>query len=138
MSVEKNLLCVEENGSLSFGDHTLREKKKLDQFEYRGDIYKVKTFSGITKLEKNGMFVYESVPGSTVTGFAEREDGVRFFVAAASDVQFTLELSPETEYEVLVNGASTGKMRTNMSGKLIVSVELSADESAEVQVKACR
>ena len=28
-------------------------------------------------------------------------------------VQFTLELAPESEYEVLLNGVSAGKMATN-------------------------
>ena len=41
-------------------------KTKKDGFEFQGDIYKVKTFKEITKLEKNGMFVYESVPGTAV------------------------------------------------------------------------
>ena len=31
----------------------------------QGDLYKVKTFKEITKLERNGMFVYESVPGTS-------------------------------------------------------------------------
>lgn len=35
-----------------------------------GDLYKVKTFKEITKLERNGMFVYESVPGTAVTDFS--------------------------------------------------------------------
>lgn len=138
MSDLKELLRIEEDGSLSFGDHTLKEKKKLDQFEYRGDVYKVKTFSGITKLEKNGMFVYESVPGSAVLHFNEQEDGVSFSVKGVSDIQFTLELAPETEYEVLIDGETTGCMKTNMSGKLSVSVELSADKQADVQVRQCR
>ena len=34
----------------------------MNDFEFCGDLYKVKTFFEITKLEKNGMFVYESVP----------------------------------------------------------------------------
>lgn len=75
MSVVKELLRGEQNGSISFGDYTLDKKAKLDNFEHGGDIYKVKTFYEITKLEKNGLFVYESVPGSAVTGFTEKENG---------------------------------------------------------------
>ena len=63
MAIVKELLRTEEDGRLSFGDYTLASKTKLDNFEFEGDLYKVKTFSEITKLEKNGMFVYESVPG---------------------------------------------------------------------------
>ena len=62
MAAVKELLRVEEDGTLSFGDFTLAQKTKLDNFEFEGDVYKVKTFSEITKLERNGMFVYETVP----------------------------------------------------------------------------
>ena len=64
MATVKELLRAEEDGTLSFGDYTLASKTKLDNYEVEGDLYTVKTFSEITKLEKNGMFVYESVPVS--------------------------------------------------------------------------
>ena len=41
-------------GHSVFGDYTLASKTKLDGFEFQGDLYKVKTFKEITKLEKNG------------------------------------------------------------------------------------
>ena len=53
MAAVKELLRAENDGTLSFGDYTLGSKTKLDGFEFQGDIYKVKTFSEITKLEKN-------------------------------------------------------------------------------------
>ena len=58
MTVIKELLRTEEDNTLSFGDYSLSKKAKLDNFEFEGDIYKVKTYQEITKLEKNGMFVY--------------------------------------------------------------------------------
>lgn len=137
MAAVKELLRVEGNGTLSFGDYTLAAKTKKDNFEFEGDIYKVKTFSEITKLEKNGMFVYESVPGSAVENFSETGSEVAFTVSALSDVQFTLELEPESEYEVFINGDSAGKMGTNLSGKLSVSVELGAEQSTQIKVVKC-
>ena len=137
MATVKELLRAENDGTLSFGDYTLPIKTKKDNFEFEGDIYKVKTFAEITKLEKNGMFVYESVPGSTVENFKETDAEVTFTVSAPEDVQFTLELEPESEYEVLIDGESAGKMNTNLSGKLSVSVELSADQSAAIKVVKC-
>ena len=130
MAAVKELLRAENDGSLSFGDYTLSEKTKKD-------IYKVKTFSEITKLERNGMFVYESVPGSAVEGFKETDSEVAFSVSAKGDVQFTLELEPECEYEVFIDGESAGKMRTNLSGKLSVSVELSEGQEATMRVVKC-
>ena len=137
MAALKELLRAENDGTLSFGDYTLTAKTKKDNYEFEGDIYKVKTFSEITKLEKNGMFVYESVPGSAVEKFKETENEITFSVSAQGDVQFTLELEPESEYEVFIDGVSAGKMSTNLSGKLSVSVELSADQNVPVKVVKC-
>lgn len=137
MSTVKELLRAENDGTLSFGDYTRASKTKFDNYEFEGDIYKVKTFAEITKLEKNGMFVYESVPGSTVENFKETDSEVTFKVSAPEDVQFTLELEPESEYEVFIGGGSAGRMTTNLSGKLSVSVELTSDESTEVRVVKC-
>lgn len=137
MATVKELLRAENDGTLSFGDYTFASKTKKDGFEFKGDLYKVKTFAEITKLEKNGMFVYESVPGSTVENFKETETEVEFTVSAPEDVQFTLELEPESEYEVFIAGESAGKMGTNLSGKLSVSVELNADQSAAIKVVKC-
>ena len=130
MAAVKELLRAENDGSLSFGDYTLSEKTKKDNYEFEGDIYKVKTFSEITKLERNGMFVYESVPGSAVEGFKETDSEVAFSVSAKGDVQ-------ECEYEVFIDGESAGKMRTNLSGKLSVSVELSEGQEATMRVVKC-
>ena len=62
MAVVKELIRTEENGAISFGDYELAQKSKLSDYQHQGDMYKVKTFKEITKLERNGMFVYESVP----------------------------------------------------------------------------
>jgi len=61
MAVVSDLINVQED-SLEFGNYELGSKTKKDGFEFQGDIYKIKTFNEITKLEKNGLFVYESVP----------------------------------------------------------------------------
>ena len=40
----------------------------------------MKTFSEITKLERNGMFVYESVPGTAVMNLNATDTGLTFQV----------------------------------------------------------
>ena len=124
MAVISELIRTEENGKLSFGDYTLAAKAKLDNFEKDGDIYKVKTFKEITKLERNGLFVYESVPGTAVMDFEETADTVTFTVEGPEDAQITLGLEEETEYEIDIAGAVAGTMKTNLGGKLSLSVEL--------------
>ncbi|MCB6203975.1 endosialidase [Extibacter muris] len=134
MAAVKELLKAEADGTLSFGDYTLDSKTKLDGFEFQGDLYKVKTFSEITKLEKNGMFVYESVPGTAVESFKATEEEVSFKVSGTQDAQFTLELEADSEYTVYMDGADAGDMKTNLSGKLSVSAELEPDKCVEVKV----
>lgn len=132
MAVVKELLRKEENDTLSFGDYTLAEKSKVEDFAFKGDLYKVKTFKEITKLEKNGLFSYESVPGTSVTGFAETENGVSFTVEGAEDAQITLGLEEDATYKVTIGGEEAGEMVTNMGGKLVLSVELA--DAGEVSV----
>lgn len=137
MSVVEQLIRREDNGSLSFGNYLLDTKTKKSDFEYEGDLYKVKTFNEITKLEKNGVFVYESVPGSTVTNFTADGTGVSFSVEAAKDIGFTLELEPSQEYKVFLDDMELGTMKTNLGGKLNVSIELDEGKKAAVKVSKC-
>ena len=62
MAVIEELIRLEDNGSISFGNYLMDEKKKVLDFEVCGNLYKVKTYKDITKLEKNGKMLFESVP----------------------------------------------------------------------------
>ncbi len=133
MAVIEELLRSEANGAISFGNHTLAKKAKVEDFKHAGDLLKVKTYNEITKLEKNGMFLYESVPGTSVLQFQENEKGVEFTVEGDADAQITVGLTDDTEYEVFVGGTSMGRMKTGLGGKLSLSVELAG--AGEVAVK---
>ena len=135
MAVMEELIRSEEDGTLSFGNYALEEKSKVNDFEHTGDVYKVKTFREITKLERNGMFVYESVPGTAVEHFACTEDEVQFQVEAAEDVQITLGMADDTEYKVYVDDIQVGKMKTGLGGKLTISLEMEAGKAVSVSVK---
>ncbi len=134
MAVVEELLRSEDNGSISFGNYQLASKAKLENYEHAGDIYKVKTFQDMTKLEKNGLFLYESVPGTSVHDFCESEQGISFGVEGSQDAQITLGVSDDAEYEVIVAGQSAGIMKTNLSGKLSVSVELEGGKEVDVKL----
>ena len=133
MAVVKELLRSEADGAISFGNHKLEQKAKVEDYKHAGDLLKVKTFREITKLEKNGMFLYESVPGTSVTGFTEKENGVEFTVEGDEDAQITVGLEDDMEYQVFVGGKNIGTMKTGLGGKLSLSVELEA--AGEVSVK---
>jgi len=133
MAVVKELLRKDGDNTLSFGDYTLATKSKVEDFEFNGSLYKVKTFNEITKLERDGAFVYESVPGTAVNSFRLTDGGVEFLVSGDADAEITIELSENTEYEVTVNGKSN-KMTTGISGKLSFSVNLAGEGETTVKV----
>ena len=134
MAIVEELIRKSEEG-IDFGNYKLASKAKLEGFSFEGDMYKIKTFKEITKLERNGLFAYESVPGTAVFNYKRSENGVSFSVEGEADAQITLELGEEKEYEIEVDGVSAGKMKTNLGGKLTISVETKEDIETHVVVK---
>jgi hypothetical protein len=134
MAVVEELIRKENDGTISFGNYALDVKSKVSDFEHQGDIYKVKTFQEITKLEKNGMFVYESVPGTAVFHLDAKDDQISFEVTGKDTAQITLELEAEKEYEIYKNNSNLGKMKTNLGGKLVLSIELEEDNKNLIRV----
>lgn len=135
MAVIDELIREEETGALSFGNFALATKTKKDGFQYQGDSYKIKTFREITKLERNGMFVYESVPGTVVHDFRATDKAVNFVVEGEEDSQITLELEAEKEYKIHIDKVYVGKMKTNLGGKLNLSVELEPAKMVDILVE---
>lgn len=134
MAAVSELIRVEDDGTLSFGDYTKKEKTKKSDFKANGGIYKVKTFNEITRLECDDEFVFESDPGTAVFHFLSKDDGVSFEVEGHKDADITVGLEPEAEYDIVINGTDSGKMKTNLGGKLTISVEL-GDKTAKVDIK---
>ena len=135
MTCVEEVLRNEKDGKVSFGNHSLSEKKKVENFASGNDILKCKSFKEMTRLEKNDLFVYESEPGTSVFNFSEDKDGVSFEVCGDCDAQITVGLAEDTEYSVSIDGADNGKMKTNLSGKLSFSVELSEDKPVSIKIK---
>ena len=134
MSVVKDLITENADGSVSFGDYELDTKAKKSDLEVRGDRYKVKTFRESTRLECNDALVYESEPGTAVHDFVRTEEGVSFRVECPQDCQVVLGLTDEATYRVVVDGRDTGMMGTGRGGKLVLSVEVGESGSTKIEV----
>ncbi|MCD7885397.1 MAG: endosialidase [Lachnospiraceae bacterium] len=137
MSGISELICTEEDGTLSFGNHVLSEKSKKYDYEHDGDLYKVKTFADITRLERNGLFVYESVPGTTVRHFHATGNGVSFEVEGEKDAQIILGMEDDAQYKIYLQDVNIGAVKTGMGGKLVLSVETGA-AAGPVSVKVVK
>ena len=127
MATIKELIRTEAAGGLSFGNYELDTNN--------GDLYKVKTFRELTRLERNEMFVYESVPGTTVLDMKLGGNGMVFFVEGTENTQVTVELEPDTEYKVIVDDVNLGNMKTNLGGKLSFSVDLNPGTAVKAEIE---
>ena len=134
MAVIEELIRLEDDGSISFGNYLMDKKKKVLDFEVCGNLYKVKTYKDITKLEKNGKMLLEAVPGATVHNFTMDAKTVAFEAESSDDVQITMELEPEKEYKLTVDDVIVGKINSNIGGKINFSLELS-NKSASVKIE---
>ena len=54
MTVVKELIRSELDGTLSFGDYTLDTKTKKDGFEFQGDIYKAVSYTHLGIIRQRG------------------------------------------------------------------------------------
>ncbi|PKM49785.1 MAG: endosialidase [Firmicutes bacterium HGW-Firmicutes-7] len=121
----EELIRVEDQGAISFGNYLADSKQKKQDFEVDGDVYKVKTYSSMTRLEKNSRLLYESIPGTTVYNFSLDEKELSFIVEGVEDAQITVELETEQEYKIYIDQMQLGKMKSNLAGKLNLSVDFS-------------
>lgn len=135
MSAVKEIIRTESNGAISFGDYTLDSKTKVEDYAVGANLYKVKTFKELTKLEKDGLFVYESEPGTAVVDFNTVDEGVTFTVSGDKDAMITVGLAEDTEYNVTVGEKAVGTIKTNLAGKLSISVELEQKGEVAVTIK---
>ena len=60
-----------------------------------------------------------------------------FEVEAPSDISFTLEMEPSTEYKLVVDGVSAGRIPTNVGGKLNASLSLNEGAKSSVKIVKC-
>ncbi|MDR0963896.1 MAG: endosialidase [Clostridium sp.] len=129
----QELIRNEADGGISFGNYEATQKMKLDNFQNAGNLYKVKTFREITKLEKNGLFLYESVPGTTVYNFKESDNEITFTVEGNEDAQITVGLKESQNYEVFVDEVSVGTINSGLGGKVSMSTELEAKQTVSLR-----
>ena len=134
MAVVNEIIRVENDGALSFGNYELPEKTKVLDFEVDGRLYKAKTFCEVTKLKRDGALVYESIPGTAVHNFKITDKGLNFSVEGGGSSQITLELEANTEYKLTISDVVVGNVKSTVSGKVNFSVDCTK-EAQSVKLK---
>ncbi|WP_069999476.1 endosialidase [Cellulosilyticum sp. I15G10I2] len=135
MAVVNEIIRVENDGALSFGNYELPEKTKVIDFEVDGRLYKAKTFCEVTKLKRDGALVYESIPGTAVHNFKITDKEISFLVEGSGSSQVTLELESNTEYKLVISDVIVGNIKSTLSGKVNFSVDCTKEAQTIVLKK---
>lgn len=123
MSIVNEILKA-ENNYLCFGNYLVTEKQKLEDFAFNGDKYKVKTHNEITRLEKNGQMILETVPGSAVHKFSMNENEISFEAEGFKNTQVTLEVEPKQNYKLEIDDVVISTTKSSSFGKFSFSLTL--------------
>jgi hypothetical protein len=125
MSVIEELIRLENDGTLSFGNYLVNTKKKVLDFDVDGDLYYVKTYNEITKIEKNSKLLLEAVPGATIHNLKMNDKTATFSIESNVDVDVsvTMELEADKDYKIFVDDFNVGSVKATFSGKVNFSVD---------------
>jgi len=118
---------VENDNTLSFGNYEVSEKVKVNNFSHDGNLYDLRSHNKLTRLQKNGSLLIETVPGARVHNLLIAEKKVEFGVEGFDDTQITLELEPGKQYKILIDSTNVGNTSANISGKVSFSAPLNKD-----------
>ncbi|MBQ7265995.1 MAG: endosialidase [Firmicutes bacterium] len=133
MIIEEGII-KEQDGSLSFGDYKRAEKLKVENFEVDGNMYKVRTHDQVTRLSKNSNLLLETVPGASVHNFKADSKITTFSVEGKGSTQITLELEANTLYAIYADDVEIDQMKSNLSGKISFSADLS-EKAQDIIIK---
>ncbi len=125
MSVIKDVIVLNDDNTLSFGNYEVADKQKVE-FEANGNLYKVRTHKDVTRLSKNTQLLLETVPGAAVHNLKVTEKEVTFSIEGNGGTQVTLELESDSHYTIYIDDVSIGNIETNFAGKISFGMELNS------------
>ena len=106
---------------INFGNYNIKEKLK-ESIEFLGDIYYIKTHNALTRLEKNDVLVYESVPGTAVKNFIDSSDYIEFEVSAEGEASIILAVEDGIKFNLYIDNNEYKNYVTLTGGKLNINV----------------
>lgn len=125
MPIISEIIRIEDDNTLSFGDYSTKEKQKVENFTFDNNTYKVKTHNQITRIEENGELLLETVPGSTIHNFYKDEKVISFSIEGFENTSIIMELERDAAYRITVNNNNIGSTKSNLYGKINFSLNLS-------------
>lgn len=129
----QNLFAV-DNHRLNFGDYEAKDKQKAE-LEHDGDLYKLKSYKEITRLTRNDILIYESVPGTRVSNFYITDDAISFDVIGQAGASIILGVEDKTNFALSIDDIAYDSTSYIAPGKLNINVDFADGKAVHVIVK---
>ncbi len=124
MGKKLEIIKINEDQTLNFGNYEVIEKQKVADFEYKGEKLAVKTHNEVTVLKSNDNLVIETIPGTVIENFSSEEGSVSFDIKGYKQTIVTLGVEPEVEYNVYIDGTKIDILTSKPSGKASFSLDV--------------
>ncbi len=124
MGKKYDVIKINEDQTLTFGNYEVIEKQKVADFEYKGETLAVKTHKDVTVLKSNDKLVIETVPGTVVENFNIEESDISFNITGYKQTIVTIEVEPEVEYNLYIDGVKSDILTSKPSGKVSISLDV--------------
>lgn len=134
MEISVTGIQVDTDGTLNFGDFSTTNKQKVDGFVLENDTYSLRTYDKATRLEKNASLVLETTPGTKITNFFKEtnKEEMSFIAKGFANTIITAQLASDTLYRITNGKTKLGSMKSNLSGKVKFSVDLSNGKPQQI------
>lgn len=129
----QDIISININENLDFGCHELDHKSK-EIIEYRGLNVKVKTHSEITRLERDELMIYESVPGTTVTDFSYRPEKISFNVTGMGNTSIIIAVNQNNKYRLMIDDEQYFATNVLSGGKIQFIIDFNLKDWIKVDL----
>lgn len=135
MPKKYEVIKLNDDKTLKFGNFEAIEKQKVADFTYNGDTLAVKTHKDITVLKKNDSLFIEVVPGAVLDKFEYTTEELKFNITGYKQSMVTVGVEPNKSYKVIIDGKEVETLDSKLSGKISVSLDI---ENAKREVVFCK
>lgn len=127
----KKLIEINEQSNLNFGDYTLSEKSK-ENIIYNEYEYKLKTFKDVTRLERDELLIYESVPGTYVENFSYKSDEISFMVSGNDTASIIIGVNQDSNFSLTIDDKFYPETVCISPGKLNINLNFNKENKVKV------
>lgn len=128
-----NILKINDDKTFDFGNYENKDKLKEAIIHNELD-YKVKTHSDITRLERDELMIYESVPGTNVRNFSYTSSKIKFNVSGYSHTSIIIGVNQDSVFNLTVDNVDEGEAIFVAKGKLNINLNLENNEEVSVEL----